>query len=146
MVVVPHRRRRRQLCAPPLLVSSYLPEVGQSLSSFSDGAPAPFRDIQGRTFGVRPDALAETFLQDCDPDLGTQAMTQLPRQSRQVAQQPVQAASWQQVPSTSLVCTPDPGTPPSDSVSSLAGPGRPWSSTRATTPSFHSQPRSGTWC
>jgi pimeloyl-ACP methyl ester carboxylesterase len=96
-----------------LLVSSYLPEVGQSLSSFSDGAPAPFLDIDmdNGTFGVRPDTLVETFLQDCDPDVRTQAMTHLARQSLQVTQQPVQAASWQQVPSTYLVCTADRGTP-----------------------------------
>jgi pimeloyl-ACP methyl ester carboxylesterase len=54
-----------------LLVSSYLPEVGQSLSSFGGEEPAPFLDIdsEGGTFTVRPDALAETFLQDCDPEI-----------------------------------------------------------------------------
>jgi len=37
-----------------LLISSYLPEVGQSLSSFGDGTPAPFLDVNpdGGTFGV----------------------------------------------------------------------------------------------
>ena len=52
-----------------LLVSSYLPEVGQSLSSFGGEEPAPFLEIdpEGGTFTVRLDALAETFLQDCDP-------------------------------------------------------------------------------
>jgi pimeloyl-ACP methyl ester carboxylesterase len=50
-----------------LLISSYLPEVGQSLSSFGAEEPAPFLDIdpEGGTFTVRPDALADTFLQDC---------------------------------------------------------------------------------
>jgi pimeloyl-ACP methyl ester carboxylesterase len=54
-----------------LLVSSYLPEVGQSLSSFGAEEPAPFLEIdpEGGTFTVRPDALAETFLQDCDPEI-----------------------------------------------------------------------------
>jgi pimeloyl-ACP methyl ester carboxylesterase len=54
-----------------LLVSSYLPEVGQSLSSFGGDEPAPFLDIdpEGGTFTVRPDALAETFLQDCDAEI-----------------------------------------------------------------------------
>jgi len=43
-----------------LLVSSYLPEVGQSLSSFGSEEPAPFLDIdpEGGTFTVRPEALA----------------------------------------------------------------------------------------
>ena len=54
-----------------LLMSSYLPEVGQSLSSFGGEAPAPFLDVdpEGGTFTVRPEALAETFLQDCDPEI-----------------------------------------------------------------------------
>src|SRR6187551_2875780 len=54
-----------------LLISSYLPEVGQSLSAFGGQHPAPFLDIDpGRgTFTVRPEALAETFLQDCEPEV-----------------------------------------------------------------------------
>ena len=42
-----------------LLVSSYLPEVGQSLSDFGDGTPAPFLDVDpdAGTFGVRPELL-----------------------------------------------------------------------------------------
>lgn len=42
-----------------LLVSSDLPEVGQSLSSFGGEEPAPFLDIDpdGGTFTVRPQAL-----------------------------------------------------------------------------------------
>ncbi len=43
-----------------LLVSSYLPEVGQSLCDFGDGTPASFLDVDpdSGTFGVRPDGLA----------------------------------------------------------------------------------------
>src|SRR4029453_14020530 len=46
-----------------LLGSSYLPEVGQSLSSFGGEEPAPFLDVdpEGGTFSVRPDALAGHF-------------------------------------------------------------------------------------
>lgn len=53
----------------PPLVSSYLPEVGQSLSSFGGEEPAPFLDIdpEGGTFTVRPETLGGTFLHDCDP-------------------------------------------------------------------------------
>jgi len=96
-----------------LLVSSYLPEVGQSLSSFSGEGPAPFLDVdpEGGTFGVRPEALAETFLQDCDPEIQRQAVYRTARQSLAVLGQPVQAAAWQQVPSTYLVCAQDRGTP-----------------------------------
>ncbi len=96
-----------------LLVSSYLPEVGQSLSSFGGEEPAPFLDIDpaGGAFTVRPDALAETFLQDCDPAIQRAALGKLARQSLAVLEQPVQSAAWQQIASTYLVCSDDRGTP-----------------------------------
>jgi pimeloyl-ACP methyl ester carboxylesterase len=96
-----------------LLVSSYLPEVGQSLSAFGGEEPAPFLDIdpEGGTFTVRPETLAETFLQDCDPEIQREAMDKTARQSLVVLEQPVQSAAWQHVPSTYLVCVEDRGTP-----------------------------------
>ena len=96
-----------------LLVSSYLPEVGESLASFGDEEPAPLLDIdpESGTFTVRPDALAETFLQDCDPEIQRKAMDKTARQSLNVIEQPVQSAAWQHVPSTYLVCAQDRGTP-----------------------------------
>jgi pimeloyl-ACP methyl ester carboxylesterase len=96
-----------------LLVSSYLPNIGESLSSFGSDEPAPFLDIdfEGGTFTVRAQALAETFLQDCDPEIQRQATDKTARQSLAVLQQPVQAAAWQEVPSTYLVCAQDRGTP-----------------------------------
>jgi pimeloyl-ACP methyl ester carboxylesterase len=95
-----------------LLVSSYLPEVGQSLSSFGGEEPAAFLDIdpEGGTFTVRPEALAETFLQDCDPEIQRRAMDKTAQQSLAVLEQPVQSAAWQHVPSTYLVCAQDQGT------------------------------------
>ena len=96
-----------------LLVSSYLPDVGQSLSSFGGEEPAPFLDVDpdGGTFTVRPDALAETFLQDCDPEIQRQATDKTARQSLAVLEQPVRSAAWQHVASTYLVCAEDRGTP-----------------------------------
>uniref|UniRef100_UPI0021C1A71C alpha/beta hydrolase n=1 Tax=Frankia tisae TaxID=2950104 RepID=UPI0021C1A71C len=96
-----------------VLISSYLPEVGQSLSEFGDGTPAPFLDVDPDTgtFRVRPELLVDTFLADCDTDVQTQAPAHLARQSVQVTGQPVGAAAWHQVPSTYLVCTQDNGTP-----------------------------------
>jgi pimeloyl-ACP methyl ester carboxylesterase len=96
-----------------LLISSYLPVVGQSLSSFGGEEPAPFLDIdpEGGTFTVRTEALAETFLQDCDPEIQREAKNMTARQSLAVIEQPVQAAAWQQVPSTYLLCAEDRGTP-----------------------------------
>ena len=96
-----------------LLVSSYLPEVGQSLSSFGAEEPAPFLDIDpdDGTFTVRPDALAETFLQDCDAEIQREAINKTARQSLAVLEQPVQSAAWQHIASTYLVCAEDRGTP-----------------------------------
>ena len=96
-----------------LLVSSYLPEIGQSLSEFGDGGPAPFLDVNpdAGTFGVRPELLVETFLQDCDPEIRAHAADHLARQSVRVTAAPVGAAAWQQVPTTYLVCAEDRGTP-----------------------------------
>jgi pimeloyl-ACP methyl ester carboxylesterase len=96
-----------------LLVSSYLPEVGQSLSSFGGEEPAPFLAIDpgGGTFTVRPEALAEMFLQDCDAEIQRGALDRTAGQSLAVLGQPVGAAAWQQVASTYLVCAADRGTP-----------------------------------
>ncbi|PRY39573.1 pimeloyl-ACP methyl ester carboxylesterase [Umezawaea tangerina] len=96
-----------------LLVSSYLPEVGQCLADFGDGTPAPFLDVDpdAGTFGVRPELLVDTFLHDCDADVRAQAPDHLARQSVRVTGQPVGAAAWHDIPSTYLVCTRDRGTP-----------------------------------
>jgi pimeloyl-ACP methyl ester carboxylesterase len=96
-----------------LLVSSYLPMVGQSLSSFGGEEPAPFLDIdpEAGTFTVRPDALAETFLQDCDAEIQREATEKTARQSLHVLEQPVRSAAWQHTASTYLVCVGDRGTP-----------------------------------
>ena len=96
-----------------LLVSSYLPEAGQSLSSFGGEEPAPFLEVDpaGGTFTVRSDGLAETFLQDCDAEIQRQALDRAARQSLAVLEEPVRAAAWHHVDSTYLVCAHDRGTP-----------------------------------
>jgi pimeloyl-ACP methyl ester carboxylesterase len=95
-----------------LLISSYLPEVGESLSSFSGPEPAPFLavDVEAGTLGVRSEWLAETFMHDC-PELIDDATRRLARQSLSITRQPVRASAWQQVPTTYLVCSGDRGTP-----------------------------------
>lgn len=98
-----------------LLISSYLPEVGQSLLDFGDGSgPAPFLDVQpdAGTFAVRPEMLVDTFLQDCGAEAQAAAAQRLARQSLHVLGQPVAAAAWEELPSTYLVCAQDRGTPP----------------------------------
>jgi pimeloyl-ACP methyl ester carboxylesterase len=96
-----------------LFVSSYLPEVGESLSSFGGEEPAPFLEIdpEGGTFTVRSDALIGTFLQDCDPAIQREALERTARQSLAIVEQAVRAAAWQHLPSTYLVCAEDRGTP-----------------------------------
>jgi pimeloyl-ACP methyl ester carboxylesterase len=97
-----------------VLVSSYLPEIGQSLSDFGgDGAPAPFLDINPGvgTFSVRRELLVDTFLHDCDDKIQAEAFGRLAQQSVQVTGQPVKAAAWKHVPTTYLVCAQDRGTP-----------------------------------
>jgi pimeloyl-ACP methyl ester carboxylesterase len=96
-----------------LFVSSYLPEVGESLATFGPEEPAPFLsvDAEAGTFTVDPDALAETFLQDCDAEVQDAARGRAAHQSVAVLEQPVSAAAWKDVPSTYLVCGDDLGTP-----------------------------------
>jgi pimeloyl-ACP methyl ester carboxylesterase len=95
-----------------LLISSYLAQAGESLSSFADGSPAPFLavDPDAGTFEVRPELFADTFMHDCR-ELADEAAARLTRQSLQVTQQPVEAAAWDQVPTSYLVCAQDRGTP-----------------------------------
>ncbi len=95
-----------------LLISSYLAQVGESLSSFADGSPAPFLavDPEAGTFEVRPERFADTFMHDCR-ELADEAAARLTRQSVQVTQQPVEAAVWGHVSTSYLVCAQDRGTP-----------------------------------
>lgn len=96
-----------------LLVSSYLPEVGESLSTFGPDEPAPFLEVDpdAGTFTVAVDALAGTFLQDCDEDVRRAARDRTARQSLAVLDRPVSATAWEDVRTTYLVCADDRGTP-----------------------------------
>ena len=98
-----------------LLVSSYLPEVGQSLSDLSAAGPAPFLDVDpgAGTFRVLGELLADTFLADCDAEVRVQAADHLASQSVRVTGQLVGVAAWHDIPTTYLVCTEDRGTPAS---------------------------------
>jgi pimeloyl-ACP methyl ester carboxylesterase len=125
-----------------VLISSYLPEVGQSLSSFGTEEPAPFLEIDPAdgTFTVRRDALAETFLQDCDMAIQREAENKTARQSLAVLQQPVNSAAWQHIASTYLVCVEDKGTP-ADRQRQFARPARNVVELDAGHHPFLSQPR-----
>lgn len=96
-----------------VFVSSYLPEPGESLSTFGTAAPPSFLDfgVDGGTFGARPELFVETFAQDCPPDIARDAAALLVRQTLAVTGQTVRAAAWHALPTTYLVCTEDRGTP-----------------------------------
>ncbi|GAA0571627.1 alpha/beta hydrolase [Paractinoplanes ferrugineus] len=96
-----------------VFVSSYLPEPGESLSTFGAAEPPPFLDFdpEGGTFGAVPRLFAETFVQDCPPDLVRAGADRLARQTIAVTQQPVRQVAWPDLPTTYVVCTDDRGTP-----------------------------------
>ena len=73
--------------------------------------PVPRHRPRGRHLHRPTGALAETFLQDCDPEIQREATDKTARQSLAVLEQPVRSAAWQHVPSTYLVCAEDRGTP-----------------------------------
>ena len=98
-----------------VFVSSYLPEPGESLSTFGAPEPPPFLDLdpEGGTFGAVPHLFAETFVQDCPPDIVREGAARLIRQTIAVTQQPVRQVAWHDLPTTYVVCTDDRGTPAS---------------------------------
>jgi pimeloyl-ACP methyl ester carboxylesterase len=54
---------------------------------------------------------AETFAQDCPPEIVRGGADRLVRQTLAVTGQPVRRVAWHDVPATYLVCTEDLGTP-----------------------------------
>ena len=107
-----------------LFISSYLPEAGQSLSSFGGEDPTEFLDVvpTDRKFTVRPDRRVETFLQDCDPAIQPAAPDRTARQSLAVLEQAVHAAAGHHIPTTYPMCVKDTGTRPTDNKSSPVEP------------------------
>jgi len=96
-----------------VFITSFLPEVGESLASFGGDGPAPFLDFApDGTFGARPEMLQELFLQDCDQEAIDGAFARLTRQTSAAVAQPVRQAGWRHTPSTYLVCADDRATPP----------------------------------
>ena len=96
-----------------VFVSSYLPEPGESLSTFGAPEPPPFLDFdpEGGTFGAVPELFGETFMQDSPPELVREAQSRLVRQTIAVTQQPVHQVAWHHLPTTYVVCADDRGTP-----------------------------------
>ena len=59
----------------------------------------------------RLELFAETYAQDCPPDIARDAAALLVPQTLAVTQQPVRAAAWHDLPTTYVVCAEDRGTP-----------------------------------
>jgi hypothetical protein len=131
-----------------LLISSYLPEVGQSLSSFGGEEPAPFLEIdpEAGTFTVRLEALAETFLQDCDPEIQRQATGKTARQSLSVLEQPVSQRHGSTCPRRTSSALRTGVHPSTVNASSRIGLAASWNSPPAITPSCRNQRPSAIWC
>lgn len=127
--------RRHRLRTTPTADIQLSPEVGQSLSCFGDGSPAPFLDVDPNTgtFGVRPDLLAETFLQDCTPEITAQATTRLARQSLQVTSSPSRPRPGSSCPRRTSSAPRTAALPPNCSASSLKELATSSNSTRAIT-------------
>jgi pimeloyl-ACP methyl ester carboxylesterase len=94
-------------------VSSFLPAVGESLSTFSGPVPPPFLEFSADgTFSAVPSMMRDRFLHDCDDETTEAAIARLTRQTASVNAEPVKAAAWSKIPSTYLVCADDRATPP----------------------------------
>jgi pimeloyl-ACP methyl ester carboxylesterase len=94
-------------------VSSFLPDVGEALSSFGAATPPPYLEFSedGR-FCVRREMARDLFLHDCDPGAIEGAFARLAWQSAAVLNQPVHWAGWKRHATTYLVCADDRATPP----------------------------------
>src|SRR4051794_39065508 len=131
-----------------LLVSSYLPEVGQSLSSFGGEEPAPFLDIDPEG-GTSPSARTPWPKRSCRTAVrrsSDRPRTRRPirawRSSSSRCGQP-SGSAWLRLTSSA----PRTGAPPpNDNASSLVAQAASWSSTPVTTRSCPSRPPSSTWC
>ena len=95
-------------------ISSFLPEVGQSLAGLSSGEdPVPVRMHEDGSVSVIAAGLDARFLHDVgDPGLVRGARARLTAQSASVFGTPAGAAAWQQTPTLYLVCADDRSTAP----------------------------------
>ena len=76
-------------------IDAFLPDVGESLSSFSGSEPAPYLDFAADgTFGAKPEVAEDRFLHDCDRDAVEGALARLTRQTAAAVAQPVTEAAW----------------------------------------------------
>ena len=95
-----------------VLISSYLPDLGQSQAAIMGAEPDPVavRDAGDGTLalaGLDEAAFAARFLQDAEPGIQRQAWERVTEQAAAAFVTPTTAAGWSGVDSTYLVCTED---------------------------------------
>ncbi|MEU1607266.1 alpha/beta hydrolase [Micromonospora matsumotoense] len=106
-------------------VSSFLPDVGESLADLGPAGPAPHLEFfPDGTFAARPELVPPLFLHDCDPAAVEGALARLVRQDAAVLTTPVRYAGWRSTTSTAVVCAGDRATPPEVQRAQAARAGR----------------------
>ncbi|WKU02891.1 alpha/beta hydrolase [Micromonospora sp. HUAS LYJ1] len=106
-------------------VSSFLPDVGESLADLGPAGPAPHLEFfPDGTFAARPELVPPLFLHDCDPAAVEGALARLVRQDAAVLTTPVRYAGWRSTPATGVVCAGDRATPPEVQRAQAAWAGR----------------------
>ncbi|MGV9979485.1 alpha/beta fold hydrolase [Micromonospora wenchangensis] len=106
-------------------VSSFLPDVGESLADLGPAGPAPHLEFfPDGTFAARPELVPPLFLHDCDPAAVEGALARLVRQDAAVLTTPVRYAGWRSIPATGVVCAGDQATPPQVQRAQAARAGR----------------------
>jgi len=95
-----------------VLISSYLPDLGQSQAAIMGAEPDPVavRDAGDGTLalaGLDEPGFAARFLQDAEPGTQRQAWERVTEQAAAAFVTPTTAAGWSGVDSTYLVCTED---------------------------------------
>lgn len=95
-----------------VLVSSYLPDIGQSQAAIMSGEEDPVAVADDGTGllaldGYDPDSFGARFLADADVDTQRRAWEHVTAQGVEAFIAPTTAAGWQGVDSTYLVCAQD---------------------------------------
>lgn len=95
-------------------VAGVVPGLGESHGAAAvSGPPPPWIVPAGEgVLMVTVDDVVDRLLHDCDADAARGAVARLVPQSVAAFGDPVRGVAWERVPSTAVVCTADPFTPP----------------------------------
>ncbi|WP_192909677.1 alpha/beta hydrolase [Gandjariella thermophila] len=95
-----------------IFLTSFAPEVGESLSGLfgGDGQP-PFIDPSNGLLTVKQGWGSKLFFSDCPPPVAAEAEARLLPQNAVSFGQEVRAAAWRRIPSSYIICTEDQAMP-----------------------------------